>query len=102
MIILFSPIDYSITNLDIPIITGVYKDELLDTTALRSSIDIINHIRSNSNSLLISLISEIHYSRDSREFIYIHLMILRNHFGGTEDIEDKIMNLHDYLKLIFN
>jgi len=98
--------DYSIlpyrlfnTNLDIPIITGVYKDELLDTTALRSSIDIINHIRSNSNSLLISLISEIHYSRDSREFIlYTSDDTKKIIFGGTEDIEDKIMNLHDYLK----
>jgi cell division septal protein FtsQ len=98
--------DYSIlpyrlfnTYLDIPVITGIYKDELLDSLALRNAIDIINHIRAYSNTLLISLISEVHYSKNSREFIlYTSDNSRKIIFGGMENIEDKIMNLHDFLK----
>ncbi|HOK15040.1 MAG TPA: hypothetical protein PK007_09000, partial [Candidatus Kapabacteria bacterium] len=63
------------------------------------AIDIINHIRAYSNTLLISLISEVHYSKNSREFIlYTSDNSRKIIFGGMENIEDKIMNLHDFLK----
>lgn len=91
------------SSIDLPIITGVYKDELLDTFNLLASLNIIKHIRSQKNNLLNNLISEVHYNRNSNEFLlYTSDDTKKIIFGKNENIEEKLLNLNDFLKFQLN
>jgi len=91
------------SSIDLPIITGVYKDELLDTLNLLAGLNIIKQARSQKYNLLNNLVSEVHFNRLTKEFIlYTSDDAKKIIFGKNDNIEEKLMKLNDFLKFQLN
>lgn len=91
------------SSIDLPVITGVYHDELLDSAKLLAAVNIIKQIKQISGNLLYNLISEIHYDRTTRNFIlYTSDETTKIIFGTNDNVDEKIKNLSDFLKFQLN
>ncbi len=85
--------------IDMPIISGVFDGEKLDTTSMMQALDIIKIIKSEKYHVLYNQISEIHYNFTQKTF-----ELFTSDFGTTvklgdiSNIEGKISNLYDFFE----
>ncbi len=84
---------------DMPIITGVYDGEKLDSAKMLSSISIINEIRTARFSFLYNFISEVHCNLKLKSFeLFTSDSGTKILLGNTDNLQAKLSNIYDFFQ----
>lgn len=89
--------------IDMPIISGVYNGEKLDSNALLFALNILDEIKSPRYEFLFNFISEVHYNMNTGSFdLFTSDSGTKIIIGNMDNMGEKISNLYDFFQYKFS
>lgn len=84
---------------DMPVITGAYDGDRLDSAKLVAAVGIINELKSSKYSFLYNFISEIHYNKKYESYeLFTSDNGTKILFGNTDNLEGKLNNVYEFFQ----
>lgn len=85
--------------MDLPVISGVYRGDKLDSSALAASIQVVRKLNDSEKSFLANLISEVSFNLDKRTIsLYTSDAGTKIILGTTGRLENKLSSIAQFFK----